>query len=281
MLVPGCTSTVTLPDCGSLITTAVYVIISNENGLDATTYVEPNITRWLTAIGISDINVLKGGLTVYVTHTPAPIPRPIAPVFFPKLQQLEGIIVQECQDCSMDPYIGPTVPMLTGLPGLSQIFRFSQFANNSHYLILTGTAFKDFTSFSGLSCPFSFLVAEGNAALGSFDGLQGVPSGSNFLYLNATGSGPFLSPTSLDGLKPMLGCGGTPTPATLTIPIGCNGTITNVAQACAYQGSSPCRSATHILPTALAVVLYSSISTSCDGQFCYKETLPDISEGTD
>jgi hypothetical protein len=241
VIVPNCVNPLAQP-CGSLTdvnNTFIQIIIQNDKNLSAASYVQPNISQWLTGLGINDINVLYGPLTVRVSHQLGPIPVPIAPVFLTKLQQVDAILIQECTDCVANT---PAVaPILTALPGLSQVFRFSAFTASNNYLTVQGTAFKNLTSFSGLSCPFTQLLVLYNTALVSFDGLQGVQKPPPVLFISAVGSGPFLAPTSLDGIKPMVGC---PTPinsSVVTIPVGCNQFLNTTAEICEYKGSIGCR----------------------------------------
>jgi hypothetical protein len=252
--VQNCTSNPIDPNktCGSLNATVV-VVIANEQSLPASNYVEPNINKWLTNIGIGGISVLQGPLIVTVTHTPGPIPKAISPSFFTSLQQLDGLLVRECQDCSLaqPEQVPPTAgSVLTSLPGLSNLFKINILDSTqvaSGYLTIQGTAFQNMSSFSGLTCPFAILSVTSNTRLSSFSGLNGVQPGIPFLILDATGSGPFFAPDSLDGIKPMLGCPSNPNPIyNITIPVGCTQLLNTAAQVCSFNGATPCRSETHL-----------------------------------
>eukprot|EP00884_Botryococcus_braunii_P009084 jgi/Botrbrau1/18177/Bobra.53_1s0045.1 len=240
--IQNCTSNPLDPNktCGSLNATVV-VVIANERGLSASNYVEPNINQWLTNIGIANIVVLQGTLTVTVTHTPGSIPKAISPSFFTSLQQLDGLLVRECQDCAVAQPVPPTAgSVLISLPGLSSLFKIN-LVDITGYLVIQGTAFQDMSSFTGLTCPFGLLGVTSNTRLSSFSGLNGVQPGIPGLLLNANGSGPFIAADSLDGIKPMLGC---PSPSIanylIAIPVGCNQLLNTTAEVCNFNGTIPC-----------------------------------------
>lgn len=51
-------------------------------------YVQPNIAKWLTQMGLNNISVSIGTLIVEVNHSPVPIPSAIAPSFLPFIRQV-------------------------------------------------------------------------------------------------------------------------------------------------------------------------------------------------
>jgi hypothetical protein len=51
-------------------------------------YVQPDMQRWLTQMGIGSATVLARPLTIYVDHAPNPVPQFINPSFFPNLLQV-------------------------------------------------------------------------------------------------------------------------------------------------------------------------------------------------
>jgi hypothetical protein len=51
-------------------------------------YVQPDINKWLTNMGLNNVIVIANALTVEVDHSPFPIPQFINPVFFTALRQV-------------------------------------------------------------------------------------------------------------------------------------------------------------------------------------------------
>lgn len=216
--------------------------MSNQLDLTASAYVLPAISTWLSQIGLGANLVEAGGVYIEVDHFPHPIPTPIAPVFFTQLQRANFIYVYECEDCTGGPFFPPTSSpsVLTALPGLRNVVELAQpYAQPS--LLVTGTAFKDLSSFGGLACQTSGFSILNNTALQTFDGLnavQPVPMGS---YVYALDSGPFDTPASVAGLRSMAGClSGVKVIGSAIIPRSC-GTITSLADICTYNGTSNCR----------------------------------------
>lgn len=54
-------------------------------------YVQPDINRWLTTLGIGSPQVIAGTLTIYADHTPNALTVPISPVFLATLQQVRHL----------------------------------------------------------------------------------------------------------------------------------------------------------------------------------------------
>lgn len=101
------------------------IFIGNDFNATALTYVPPNIEKWLTNIGLANVNVIDGNLGVFVDYSPFPIPSKIAPVFLSSLEQAGAVQASECnnQFCGAAP---PPVPtganyVLTALPGLKKL----------------------------------------------------------------------------------------------------------------------------------------------------------------
>jgi hypothetical protein len=217
----------------------IEITMSNAQGLSGEAYIQPDIATSLNNIGLGSLTVIAGGLTVYATHTPYPLPTPIAPVFLADLRQALNILVFECEDCSSHPEIPSINPSrLTALAGLQGVVQLNG-PNSFAILEVSGTAFQDLTSFSGLACVelFAYLIFINNHALQSFDGLEAVQPLSNGGILNAIGSGPFSTAASVAALRSLAGCDSGSSPeASVSIPKGCNQQITSLAEICTYQG---------------------------------------------
>eukprot|EP00884_Botryococcus_braunii_P023055 jgi/Botrbrau1/9433/Bobra.0252s0057.1 len=73
----------------------------------------------------------------------------------------------------------------------------------------------------------------------SFSGLEALqPGAQGRVEVNAFGSGPFLTPESLAGIRPVAGCLGAGQPGRnfVLIPVGCERYIFNSADICTFQG---------------------------------------------
>eukprot|EP00884_Botryococcus_braunii_P015058 jgi/Botrbrau1/23553/Bobra.0141s0024.1 len=79
------------------------IVISNAFNRTAQTYVEPDIYKWLTIMGLGSLTVLNGPLSVFVDNRVQPIPVSISPVFLASLRKAESIRILECDlDCNSD-----------------------------------------------------------------------------------------------------------------------------------------------------------------------------------
>jgi hypothetical protein len=218
----------------------VSIFMANEKDLTNVTYVQPNIQLWLDSLGIGRITVLGGALRVFVDQTPVAVPTLIAPFFYSSLRQAGALFVSECINCAANPNTGPIIrSVLTGLPGLTNLYQLRNLAQPDFNLFLVQfTAFKNFTSLSGLVCPPPVISFPNNTQLTSLAGFEQIatpgPAGIVFLGL---GSGPFTQPNAFDAIKVLSGCFGTPTGSFVQLPVGCSVVLSTSAQVCAFQGS--------------------------------------------
>jgi hypothetical protein len=223
-----------------------YLTISIQNSGNGTaqTYIPPDINKWLTNIGLGTLVVLRGSLNVVVENFDPPIPVDLAPVFLTSLRQAASLGVYECQGPECDPtVVFDQPPRLTALPGLRNLLQLgdSSFSLTSPTTVqVSGTAFGDLGSFSGLTCvlPYASLQVQYNKALSTFQGMEALQPGSlGRVTINATGSGPFVTADSLAPLRSVAGCFATATPPynDVNIPVGCDGILDNGADICTYQ----------------------------------------------
>nr|AWI73731.1 polysaccharide associated protein [Botryococcus braunii] len=161
-----------IASCAS-IQSAVKITIRRTRSV---AYIQPDINKWLTNMGLNNVIVIANALTVEVDHSPFPIPQFINPVFFTLLRQVEAVVAQECANCATSTNVGPALPALASLAGLRAIQQFRGFKGGVSLgsLIIKGTALLDLTSFSGISCTPGFIQITNNARLGSFNGLEGA-----------------------------------------------------------------------------------------------------------
>lgn len=74
--------------CGAILSSVKIGIRRVSSGQ----YVQPDINKWLTNMGLAGVNLIAGILTVEVDHTPFPIPQFIAPAFFTSLVQVRSFL---------------------------------------------------------------------------------------------------------------------------------------------------------------------------------------------
>eukprot|EP00884_Botryococcus_braunii_P023053 jgi/Botrbrau1/9431/Bobra.0252s0055.1 len=205
-----------------------------------------NVDQYLSRLGLGDIEVIFGELSIYVSRIRT-ANGAIRPQFLANLRQSGTVTIRECEDCKEFPRQPPHQPILAGLPGLRTLHQiYSPYSSLTtqglNELVFESTAFPDLTSFGGLKCPPDGIGAFRNLYLASFKGLNrlAAPSKEGFSVV-APGSGPFTSVESLATLKAVIGCEAGASHMTLEIPVGCNQTLTTGAQVCSFTGTKlPC-----------------------------------------
>lgn len=154
--------------CGSYRGSLTIIIAR----LRTTPYVGANINQWLTNMGLANLNVIGGILTIYVDNTPLQVPGPQSPNFLSRLQQVGSLVVSECANCAANPET-PAVGnpgVLASLPGLANLKKFPTNAPSS--LVIRNTGFASFDStFRALVCAPSQVQVSNNSRLTSFSGL--------------------------------------------------------------------------------------------------------------
>eukprot|EP00884_Botryococcus_braunii_P014746 jgi/Botrbrau1/23272/Bobra.0102s0015.1 len=208
-----------------------------------------NIQLWLSKLGVGNIQALTGSLTVYVDHTPLPIPPSISPNFFSSLTLASAIVVLECQNCVTSPNTRPTGPSaLVSLPGLTRMRQFWNWATRNSgptSVIVQGTAFPTFVpTLPNLLCSPGLLIILDNRQLTSLNGL---------VQLNTTlRPGPTVqiqrnplltSPSSVSALLPLAGCvaAGSVSPLTSQIAIQTTQCLASCwPQYCSYVRTGAC-----------------------------------------
>ncbi len=218
-------------------------------------YIVPNIEKWLINLGLANLTAIKGELSVTVwegvdfSGTIKPVPIPIAPIFLRSLREVGSLQIREaCWACG-GYYDLPTVSRLTALPGLvnlKQVYRAPLSFNSDTWVIISGTAFTDMRSLSGLTCSPTFFQLFNNTLLKTLDGLQQLATpytgAAGFV---ATDSGPFTTAESVAALKGIAACygdfsGGIPG-SFVSIPAGCNTRLSSWTDVCAFKGTpTPC-----------------------------------------
>eukprot|EP00884_Botryococcus_braunii_P020167 jgi/Botrbrau1/6834/Bobra.0153s0029.1 len=171
-------------------------------------YVQPDINKWLTNMGLANVIVIANALTVEVDHSPFPIPQFINPVFFTSLRQVEAVVAQECANCATSTNVGPALPALASLAGLRAIQQFRGFKGGVSLgsLIIKGTALLDLTSFSGISCTPGFIQITNNARLGSFTGLESARTFFNPGPTVFTQGNPLLNSQAVAPIRQLAQC---------------------------------------------------------------------------
>jgi hypothetical protein len=216
----NCTSQVYNQACGSFLG-SLTVYIGNDLSRTPGAYVQPNITMWLTNMGLNDVNVIKVSLNVFVDANPALVPIRIAPVFLTKVQQVATLYVSECANCDASKEVPPARSVLTGLPGLKALQQILQVPQENSFVTISNTAFPDMSSLSALTCPPAFVSLTGNKNMTSLAGLEKLqPYPGDGAYFNASGSGPFTNVSS-SAIKTFAGCAGSTTSeiATFLLPV--------------------------------------------------------------
>lgn len=209
--------------CVALWMSAVAITLRRSD--PAVPFVSTNINTWLSKLGLANVVVLTGTLTLSVSHTPLPIPGVVAPTFFSSLQQVASAVVVECADCSSNPDIPPASPKLRAVPGLVGLTKFWNFQQRSSAvssLIVRGTAFVNFTaSFSGLQCSPGFLQLTSMPFLTSLSGLAGLTSPLRPGPTVVVEKNPLLAAgPSVAALSLLAGCPGGGSVSVLSSPIG-------------------------------------------------------------
>eukprot|EP00884_Botryococcus_braunii_P023046 jgi/Botrbrau1/9425/Bobra.0252s0049.1 len=228
--------------CGALNASLAIYLEQGEASLPFTA----NVDQYLSRLGLGDIEVIFGELSIYVSRIKTATGA-IRPEFLANLQQSGTVTIRECEDCKAFPRQPPHQPILGGLPGLRRLYQiYSPYSSLTtqglNELVFESTAFPDLTSFSGLKCPPDGIGAFRNPYLASFQGLNGLAAPSTEGYsVVAAGSGPFTSVESLATLKAVIGCEAGASHMTLEIPVGCNQTLTTGAHVCSFKGTKlPC-----------------------------------------
>jgi hypothetical protein len=216
--------------------------------VSTTVFTVNNIQTWLLKLGIGNIQVLTGALTVYVDHTPNPIPPTILPNFFSSLKMASALVILECQNCAAAPNTKPVGPSaLQSLPGLSNFQQFWNWAATNSgptSIIMQGTAFPNFVqTLPNLLCSPGLLILLENRALTSLTGLNQVNTTLRPGPTLQIQNNPLLSsPASVAPLLTLAGCStlGSTSPLTSQIVIqtsACTATVSRIVF----------RNSTHIL----------------------------------
>lgn len=84
-----------IPNCASLAYPSQGICNSLRSDLKITIrrasgapYVQPDINKWLTQMGLNNVSLSQGSLTVELDHSPYPIPPTLAPSFLPFIRQV-------------------------------------------------------------------------------------------------------------------------------------------------------------------------------------------------
>jgi hypothetical protein len=221
----------------------LYIHMYNLYGLNPSTYVNPDINKGLTGLGLANLEWATNLVSVFTDHSYFPLPRPIAPVFLTSLKSAGDLQVVECSPCSF-PYPFSASSVLTGLPGFTNLYQISRPAGTFSQLRVHNTLFTDLTSFSGLTCSPRLMFIDDNSLMTSFRGLGLVSSPpSPGVQVTAGLSGPFTTAESLNPIKVLGGCydNVATNTAVVRIPVGCGRLLTAWQDVCTFQGSpSPC-----------------------------------------
>jgi hypothetical protein len=198
-----------------------FLTINFQRSRTDVAYNPNNINLFLTILGLNTVRVLTGALTVQVTHTPNPIPVSIAPSFLNFLLQSEAFNVQECLDCNTNVDIAVPNPKLTGLPGLSNLRKFWNFAQRSGAVtavLIKQTAFPNFqNTLFGLLCSPGNLQLLRNPLLTSLAGLSNLNTTIRPGPTVRVVDNPLLtSRASVIQLTPLAACVGAIVPSPLT-----------------------------------------------------------------
>lgn len=130
-----------------------------------------------------------------------------------RLAQAGALVVRECFKCNTNQDVPPSVPALTGLPGLIRLQQINAPSNQcglnapSGSLTVYNTAFRNLSTFSALVCPPGYTNILNNPGLVTLAGLEGLnlptlPPGVAFF---ASGN-PFSGPASVDAIARLAGC---------------------------------------------------------------------------
>jgi hypothetical protein len=232
--------------CASFAGTLTIFIGADSPGA----YQLPAISLWLTNLGLANLTVIKGSLTILVHYTPNPIPAVISPVFFPNLRQVGSLLVAECADCQVDTTVPPTAdtwPALASLPGLGELLQTCDpsapacIGENS--IQVANTGFANLTALSGLRCSPPAFYLKGGIKLTSLKGLELLspqpPGGTAF---NTSGSGPFTGVNAISPIKVMADCSGSNSTSTspffLSPTDPCTAPFTSYSQYCLFLNST-------------------------------------------
>lgn len=122
--------------CGSLNASLTLVAQNNATG----TYNGPHWDVWLTSMGLNDINIVGGSLTISLDHDSGgkPIPAPVAPHFLPHLQALTDTLSAFEQGSGL---------ALTSVPGFLSIL----YAQTAIYF--SGTGLRELSGTLRPRCP--------------------------------------------------------------------------------------------------------------------------------
>ncbi len=179
-------------------------------------YQIPPINKHLEVLGLSNLVVIQGNLSILVDYTPKPVATQLIPVFLANLQQVGSLMVSECADCAKSTLTPPTVrtwPALAALPGLVNL---KQTCNptgpsciGNTLIQIMNTGFRDLASLSGLTCPPSTLSLKDLTKLTSLKGLNALlPQPASGTVFDTTGSGPFADLNAILPIVNMANCVG-------------------------------------------------------------------------
>eukprot|EP00884_Botryococcus_braunii_P021318 jgi/Botrbrau1/7870/Bobra.9_2s0046.1 len=215
----------------------------------STSFTANNIQLWLSKLGVGNIQALTGSLTVYVDHTPLPIPPFITPNFFSSLTLASAIVILECQNCVPAPNTRPTeASALLTLPGLTRMRQFWNWAQKNSgptSVIVQGTAFVNFVqTLPNLLCSPGLLIILDNRQLTSLNGLVQLnttlrPGPTVQIQRNAL----LTTPLSVSALLPLAGCvaAGSISPLTSQIAIQTTQCLSSCwPQYCSYARTGAC-----------------------------------------
>lgn len=249
------------------------IIISRQR---TTSYVGANIAQWLSFMGLADLNVIGGTLTIYVDNTPLQVPGPQNPNFLGKLNQVGALVVSECANCAANPETpaAGNPGVLASLPGLVNLKKFPTNALSS--LIIRNTGFANFDgTFRALVCSPSQVQISNNTKLVSFSGILLTSDAPGPAFYAAANRIPGTS-AGVGALRTLAGCPSGNT-STLTSPcfISTTTCFIRVRGPPPAPPSSTCSpttcSATTCSPTPCSANTYSAITcsaTTCSPTIC-------------
>eukprot|EP00884_Botryococcus_braunii_P000972 jgi/Botrbrau1/10876/Bobra.0025s0053.1 len=173
-------------------------------------YVPANINTWLAGLGLANLQVISGSLTIFMDQLPYNIPPQQSPIFLSSLQQVGLLTIAECLNCAASPGLNPTnASALVFLQGLRNLQKFYNLAQNSAFvtaLSVTGTAFINMGSLVGLKCAPGSLTIRNNREMLSLTGLESLNTTLRPGPAVTISNNGLLSSSSVAALRPLAGC---------------------------------------------------------------------------
>eukprot|EP00884_Botryococcus_braunii_P000975 jgi/Botrbrau1/10879/Bobra.0025s0056.1 len=172
-------------------------------------YVAANINTWLTRLGLANLQVISGGLTIFVDHLPYNIPPQQNPIFLSSLQQVQLLTIAECLNCAASPGIPPrnasALVFLQGLRSLQKFYDMAKGSFSNSALSVTGTAFTNMGSLVGLTCAPGSVTIKNNRELISLAGFESLTTFAPGPSVDISSNG-LLSSSSVSALRNLAGC---------------------------------------------------------------------------